>query len=350
MSLSLRIFLISALFSTLPGACFAQLTVPPTLLTVSDELPVVQAAAFTTISDPQCSRDGSIFLRHESSNESSWEVMKISPDGSTQQTTVASVPGFGDMHTFTMAIRDGGAVDEIVRARADGGDGTDPSIYYVQFDSDGSFRSKQRLSREFISAVLVPFPSGNFFSAGVMVSKAPGKQDVEEVPVAGVFDSNATLLSTLGQNKPRLQRISATDSGDDGGSDAEALQQGGYARVGDDGDLYVLLNSSGTRVRVFRQSGEFRREMNLQQPFQEGLATGLWVSSGRLLVSYEGEADDPKDAVTYILYDARTGELIRAYRPQFSGMVACFEDGQDLTVLVKELGSGRLKIGSVELQ
>jgi hypothetical protein len=44
--------------------------------------------------------------------------------------------------------------------------------------------------------------------------------------------------------------------------------------------------------------------MKLQQPFQEGFATGLWVSSGRMLVSYEGEADDPKDAVTYIVYDA----------------------------------------------
>jgi hypothetical protein len=42
--------------------------------------------------------------------------------------------------------------------------------------------------------------------------------------------------------------------------------------------------------------------------------------------------------------------MIRAYRPQFAGAIACFQDGQSLTVLVKEEGSVRLKIGSVESQ
>jgi hypothetical protein len=120
--------------------------------------------------------------------------------------------------------------------------------------------------------------------------------------------------------------------------------------LGDDGNIYVLLSASNTRLRVYRQTGGLLREMTLQQPFQEGLATGVWVSSGRVLVTYEGEADDPKDAVTYIVYDAATGQFMRAYRPQFSGTVACFEDGQSLTVLVNKMYSGQLAIGSVELQ
>jgi hypothetical protein len=122
------------------------------------------------------------------------------------------------------------------------------------------------------------------------------------------------------------------------------------ARLGDDGDIYVLLSTGETRVRVYRQSGEFRREMNLQQPFQEGVVTGLWISGGRMLVAYEGEADDAKDAVTYILYDAMSGQLIRAYRPQFTGTVACFQGGQSLTVLVNQKYSGRTAIASAELR
>ncbi len=128
------------------------------------------------------------------------------------------------------------------------------------------------------------------------------------------------------------------------------MQQGGHVTLGDDGKIYVLLSASDTRVRVYRQTGELLREMKLQQPFEEGLATGVWVSGGRILVTYEGEADDPKDAITYIEYDSGSGQLIRAYRPQFKGSVACFQDGQTLTVLVNQKNTGQWEIGSVDLQ
>ena len=347
--MSLRVCLITALLLQFAPVGLAQLTVIPTPLSIPDNLSMVQIPPFATLADPQCDSDGTVYLRQEAADDSSWELTKVSLDGETQQTSLSAVPGFGDTHSFVMAVSGGGSVHEIVRAWGDGRDGNDSSIYYLQFDADGSFRSRQHLGQEFIPASLVPLPTGNFFAAGVVVKKEPGMEDVEEVPLAGIFDSEARLLRELGKSSPKLHRISTSNSGD-AADTADALQQGGTPRLGDDGDLYVLLNSSTTKVRVFRQSGEFRREMLLQQPFQEGLATGLWVSSGRMLVSYEGEADDPKDAVTYILYDANTGELIRAYRPQFTGTIACFQDGQNLTVLVKEKRSGTVKIGSVQLQ
>jgi hypothetical protein len=348
MSRLANLILAATLVSCLHAAGFAQLTVPPTPLTIGDNLPTVQTAAYTNFADPQCERDGTIYMRHESTGDDSSELAKISPDGSVQRTVLAAVPGFGDSHTFAMATSDGGAVQEVVRARETSDRSDTPSIYYLQFDADGSFRSRQQFEHEFIPAMLLPLPSGDFFTAGVAMKKLQGMEDVEEVPVAGIFDSDARLRTRL-QSPSAKSGANGTKASLDSDIE-EAIQQGGHVTLGDDGDIYVLLSGSDTRMRVYRQTGEFRREMKLQQPFQEGLATGAWVSGGRMLVTYEGEADDPKDAFTYILYDASTGQLLRAYRPQFAGTVACFQDGQSVTVLVKQKYSGQLAIGSVDLQ
>ncbi len=349
MSQVVKIILAATFVACLHRASFAQLTVAPTPLSISDHLPTVQTPAYATFGTPQCDSNGTIYMRHESADNSSWDLAKIASDGSAEQTALAPVPGFSDMHTFAMATSDGGAVHEIVRAWGDNDNANGPSIYYLQFEPDGTFRSREAFAHEFIPAMLLPLPSGDFFAAGVQVKKQPGIEDTEEVPVAGIFDSDARLRNKLQSASPKTRGLAAANS--DGDSETEeALQQGGLAQLGDDGDIYVLLSSSTTRVRVYSQSGEFRRELKLQQPFQEGLATGLWISSGRVLVTYEGEADNPRDAITYILYDARTGELIRAYRPQYTGTVACFQDGQSLTVLVNQKYSGTLAIGTTQLQ
>lgn len=350
MSHAVKLTLGAAVVLCLCTTGLAQLSVPPTPLSLGDHLPTVQTPAYANLADPQCDHDGTIYMRHESTGDDSWQVAKISFDGSTQQTSLQPVPGFGDMHTFAVAASEGGAIQEVVRAW-DTSDRSDaPSIYYVRFDADGSYRSRQQFDTEFIPAMLLPLPSGDFFAAGVTMKKLEGMEDVEEVPLAGIFDSNARLRARL-QSASAKAHASGPDTSSSSENDTdEAIQQGGRVTLGDDGNIYVLLSGSDTRVRVYRQTGDFLREMRLQQPFQEGLATGVWVSGGRLLVTYEGEADNPKDAITYIVYDSGTGQLIRAYRPQFSGTVACFEDGQTLTVLVNQKYSGQLAIGSVDLQ
>jgi hypothetical protein len=349
MSRVVKLTLVALLVWCLHVSGFAQLSVPPTPLNLSDHLPIVQTPAYANFADPRCDSDGTIYMRQEASDNRSWDLAKISPDGSAQQTELAAVPRFGDTHTFVMATSEGGSVHELVRAWDNADRSDSPSIYYLRFDGDGSFRSRQRLENEFIPSMLLPLPSGNFLAAGVVVKKPQGVNDVEEVPLAGIFDADARLITRL-QKASANRASAATQSSSSDGDIDDAIQQGGHVTLGDDGNIYLLLSGSNTRVRVYRQTGEFRGEMTLQQPFQEGLATGVWVSGGRMLVTYEGEADDPKDAITYILYDAGTGQLLRAYRPQFSGTVACFQDGQTLTVLVNQKYSGQLAIGRVDLQ
>jgi hypothetical protein len=351
MSLIARVLVFTSAW--LAGISFghAQLSGAAVPLELNGQAARIQTPAYSSFSDPQCDSDGAVYLRHENADENSWEIARVQPDGTAQTVTLAGVPGIGDMHTFTLGIAGGGAVHEIVRAWKDGREGDAPLVYYLRFDPDGAFRSSQVLKRELIPALLLPLPNGDFFSAGVLEKKQPGTEEIEEVPVAGIFDPQARFKTSLGQSKnARLSRVSSLDEADDPEGDAISLQQGSFVRLGDDGDLYVLFTGGKARVKAYRQTGELLYELKLQQPFQEGMATGIWVSGGRLLVTYEGEADTPKDAVTYVLYDARTGEVIRAYRPEFGGAVACFQGGQSLTVLMPEKYSGTFTIGTAELQ
>lgn len=350
MSQVVKLTLAAALLACLqPATAFAQLSVPPTPLSLGEHLSTIQTSPDANFVDPHCDRDGTVYMRHESPNDASWELARISLDGSLEKTSLAAVPGFGDTHTFAITTSEGGAIEEVVRAWDTSDRSDSPSIYYVQFDADGAYRSRQEFEGEFIPDMLLPLPSGDFFAAGVVVKKLQGMEGVGEVPLAGIFDSNAHLRTKLQSASTKAGATGAGSSSSESDTD-EAIQQGGHVTLGDDGNLYVLLSGSDTRVRVYRQTGEFIRELTLQQPFQEGLATGVWVSGGRLLVTYEGESDDPKDAITYIVYDAGTGRLIRAYRPQFTGTVACFQNGQSLTLLVRQKYSGQLAIGSVDLQ
>ncbi len=62
-------------------------------------------------------------------------------------------------------------------------------------------------------------------------------------------------------------------------------------------------------IAVVSESGRILRQMNLQEPFETDVAHDMWISGNRILVVYEGEAEDPKDAYVYVLYDAQSGNV-----------------------------------------
>lgn len=349
MSSFARVLILLATFLACNAACSAQLLSAPVPLELSGDAVRIQTPAYAQYTDPQCGSDGAVYLRRETPDGDSWEIAKVQADGTARSLTLDNPPGFGDAHTFTLAVADGGEIHEIVRAWKQGRENEAPLVYYLRFDEDGSFRSSQPFDQEFIPSMLLPLPSGDFFSAGTVDKQKPGSGEIEEHPLAGVFDADTQFKAKLGARPaPKMRNVSSSSEVDD--ADAIAIQQGGFVRLGDDGNIYVLFTGDKARVGVYRQSGGPLYELKLQQPFEEGLATGIWVSGGRLLVTYEGEADTPKEAITYIVYDARTGEMIRAYRPEFSGVIACFEDGQSITVLLPQKHSGTFDIGTADLR
>jgi len=303
------------------------------------QLPV--GAVFGT---PQCDSLGNVYLRYAApasgSNISS--IARIEADGSTQTISLTPPAGSGgDIHTLIFAADRGGSLHQIVRAS---GDSDQPSVSehvdYMRFDSDGDLRSDAVFSDQFIPSSFLPLPSGKFFATGV--SLEPSSDGVSEAVVSGIFGPDARLERHLRTDRA-VKAVSAASDGDDSPG-AQTV------RLGDDGNIYMLLTSDHATVEVVNQSGMILRQLQLQEPFETGVASDMWVSGNRLLVVYEGEADDPKDSYVYVLYDTQSGEILGAYKPEFLGTLACFQDGQTLSVLVHDAATGAVEIGTAELQ
>jgi len=329
----------------------AQILQPTVPLPLAEQPQPTQLPASALFGSPQCDSGGAVYLRYANpasgSNLSS--VARIEADGSTRTITLSpAAENKAESHTLIFAADRGGALHQIVRASAhDDADQLSDTTHveYVRFDSNGDLRSNSVFSDEFIPSSFLPLPSGNFFATGIDL-EASG-DGVAEALVSGIFGPDARLERRLRTDRS-LQTAgarSATASNDD--DDSAGAQT---ARLGDDGNIYMLLTTDHATVDVVNQSGMIIRKLKLQEPFETGVASDMWVSGNRLLLVYEGEADDPKDSYVYVLYDAQSGEIIRAYKPQFLGTLACFQDGQTLSVLVHDASTGAVEIGTAELQ
>jgi hypothetical protein len=299
---------------------------------------------------PQCDSSGKVYLRYapQSSDAPATSLASIESDGSTRTISLATAPESPeDRHVFTFAAAPDGSLHEIVRVPAPSQQNqASTAIAYATFDSDGSLRSQADFDREFIPSLLLPLPDGSFFASGVALENK--QNGVSEEPLAGIFNSDAILVRKLKKEEPQAAKATSASSNSD--RDSGESFDGGLAQLGGDGNIYVLLSGDKTRIAVISQSGHIARELTLQEPFETDVAHEMWVSGNRILVVYEGETDDPDDAFIYVVYDTQNGNVIRTYRPEFSGTIACFQDGQTVSVLLRESSSGRISLGTAELR
>ena len=296
---------------------------------------------------PQCDDSGTIYIRYstQSDNSLATRLASIEHDGATKFIELAPAAD-GDNHVFLFSAAGDSSLHEIVRV-PDSSDQGQPEtrVLYTTFDSDGTLRSTSAFENTFIPSLFVPLPNGAFFASGVTLKET--SDGVDESPVVGVFNSDAKFVASLKSPTPAPVRKSE----DDGTRDATTIAfEGGLAKLGSDGNLYVLLPGEHAKLAVVSQSGRITRRVTLQEPFETDVAHDIWISGTRILVIYEGEADSAKDAYLYVLYDAQTGEVIRVYHPEYTGTVACFQNGQTLSVLLQQPNSGKVSLGTVDLR
>jgi len=319
----------------------AQLLQPPVPLQLNGEPRPTQLPPGATIGSPQCDSSGQVYVRYATSANGSLQsnVARIEADGSTQTISLAPLPGAqNDGHIFIFAVDNDGSLHEIARV-ADDPDQPDVSghVEYMRFDSDGDLRSQSAFADDFIPSSFLPLPNGDFFAAGITLE--PASDGVSENPVGGIFSPDA-----------QLQRHLHSGFSSGGAKDGDGSTSCQTVRLGDDGDLYLLTTADHATVEVVNQAGRIIRKLELHEPFETDVASDMWVSGNRLLVVYEGEADKIEDSHVYMLYDAQSGELIRAYKPNFVGSIACFQDGESLSVLVRDATAGTVSIGTADLQ
>jgi hypothetical protein len=330
--------------------CIAQSSVPITPLQLAGTPQVTKAPPFSGVSDSQCNDIGTIYAHYVTRQADSFSfssgVTKIESDGTVERIPIEELPDSGPIHVFQFAAGEDGSLHEIVRARKFDSPDAPTNVYYVTFDSDGAFHSKEPFEKEFIPSLLLPLPDGGFFAAGVTLEET--QDEVNETPMSGIFGPDAKLRWPLQKTKQKSPVSSGSKDAPEGGE--EASLQATAAVLGADGNIYILFDGEETRVKVITRTGRLVRNLQLHSPFELGISTGMWVSGGRILVTYEGESDDPKSAQLYALYEAQTGQNVRLYRPDFSGNLVCFQEGQSITVIMPERGSGAVELGDAELQ
>jgi hypothetical protein len=273
------------------------------------------------------------------------QLASIEHDGTTNTINLAPAAE-GDNHVFLFAAANDGSLHEIVRVPdTSDQDQAGTNVLYATFDTDGTLRSASTFDHTFIPSLLVPLPDGAFFASGVTLDDT--SDGVAESAIVGVFNSDAKFVARLTSPAHKSTSKTAGDGTDD---ETSTAFDGGVAKLGVDGNLYVLLPGDHAKLAVVSQSGRIVREVNLQEPFETDVAHDMWISGNRILVIYEGEADSAQDAYLYVMYDAQTGEVVRVYHPEFSGTVACFQNGQTLSVLLQQPTSGKVSLGTVDLQ
>lgn len=350
MRLAVRLVFLGCLNLSLGLRLTAQISQPVIPVQLDGEARPTQLPSFAVLGNSRCDGSGELYLSYAGTTGASFSsaIARIGDDGETQTLSLSDLPGSaGEQHTFAFAAADDGSLHEILRAANSQAAHDSTQIDYVRFDPDGAVRSQAAFAQQFVPSVLLPLPNGNFFAAGVVLQPAP-EDEVAETTLAGIFDSDAKLLRKV-QGPSDVARVGKKQDSQDNNNKDEGLQ-GQTARLGGDGNIYLLLNGEHAKIAVISQTGRIERMLNPKEPFENGVVSDMWVSDGRLLMLYEGETDDPKDAFVYVLYDARSGEVIRAYHPEFSGTPACFEDGQTLSVLVRKPSSGTIGIATAELR
>lgn len=318
----------------------AQLLQPLAPLKLDGEPRPTQLPPGAMIGSPQCDSSGEVYLRYSDAANGSpaARIARIDTDGSMQTISLAPLAGAqGNSHIFTFAADSDGSLHEIARVSDPNQLDVSGNVEYVRFDSVGDLRSQTAFADEFIPSVFLPLPDGDFFAEGVTLGVTA--DGVSENPVAGIFGPDARLRRHLHTGL----KTGDANAGDDSGASQTV-------RLADDGNLYILMTADHTTVEVVNQAGKILRKLELREPFETDIASDMWVSGNRLLIVYEREADKIEDSYAYLVYDAQSGELIRAYKPNFVGTIACFQDGQTLSVLMHDPAAGTTAIGTAELQ
>ncbi len=244
--------------------------------------------------------------------------------------------------SFVAAGDDSGRVYFVARYLA----GTDIREFLVTFSADGSFFGKVPVESSLAAYQLTPLPDGMFFMAGLRETPDHDQQVRASNPFAAIFDRNGRMVKRLDSPTDRA----AVRFGENGSMPYNTVAQGGVARLGSDGFLYVLKRSTTPRVQIFSQSGDKIHDFPVWVPFEGAEAGDMITADGRFLIKFykigKVRADNK---VLWVEYASDSGEPRRALdATELKGQVICSEgDGFRVLTFTPD---GYFAIGSANAQ
>jgi hypothetical protein len=332
-------YLLGLLLFFVTGICCGQEKVPVQPLTIS--APLQTEAPFRTLFGPRlCDSSGAVYLRYfpeKGAGVFSSPITKVLSDGTSKTIPVGQLPNVeSELGAFAVGTD---KLFEVLLVHAS--NSTAPGSYYAEFDQNGDLvtRSSIDLEGTFIPSTLVPLPTGDFFASGTQIFAGKDKGSEQRRTIAAIFSPD-------GRIKHLIRKVSKDASNYESQSQEDL---NGQAYLAEDERLYVFRASNPVQVEVLSQSGSVERTMKLAAPLPKATPTAMFVSGGRIIVSWAFPNDHPDSEGRLALYDTQRGSLLRLYRPDFAGSPVCFEDGKDLKILTV-VKSGFFGLSTVELR
>jgi hypothetical protein len=178
----------------------------------------------------------------------------------------------------------------------------------------------------------IELQSGHFLLQGFFDKTAPKKSQGRSY--FAEFDSSGKLVRKFVEKEN-----SEVDLRGWVGGDTPAIE-------GEDGSIYIL---EPDKVLVLSQAARITRKIKLEPPEPDYRPYQMYLSKGRLEVSYSDARKSPRLEPLYVLLDVSTGRQLRVYKPasELGNHLLCFSD-KGFTFYRTEHGQIKLVIARAE--
>jgi len=269
-------------------------------------------------------------------------IVRLSSDGSSMKFEVGTIEGLRkDYPIFSFAVDPTGRLYQIVGYSEDKKDFT----ALVAFSSAGSYMWKSKFEFDFVPAMFLPLPAGDFLITGTKNISEGGR--TQKHFFTGIFGSDAQLKRALKLPGDADVEQQMSKSKLYAGNVAEA-------RLAPNGNIWLLRKTGQPRIQVLDGRGALLRVLELKAPAENARPMDFFSSGTRLLVVFQTQ-EQPKQAggskakMLYGLFDGESGELITVYvPPEKPGILACV-NGTELTFL-RGTAEGRFGIARADLE
>jgi hypothetical protein len=271
----------------------------------------------------KCDATGNAWVRVASDKVGGGPILKITPDGKnlvryTLDAIPPEVASDARMRSFAPGLGDELVV--LLEKQTD-----EIQSYLVRYDSDGGFRSSSRIEAHLRPSFVGIFPSGDLLIGGEELPPDPktlpaGQPSSPNRPAfLGLFNNRGQLLRRIsigGDLKPK-KRPAETPAGERYfkiDTEYKSAMVLSIAETGEDGNIYLTLNTPAGPVHVVSPSGTVSSSLRLVPPKGANLST-VKIASGRLIVLYTRNKPDADEIDQVLLneLDLSSGEKVAEY-------------------------------------
>jgi hypothetical protein len=197
------------------------------------------------------------------------------------------------------------------------------------FSADGKLKSTTLLDPPaFIPYQLAVFPAGEFLVSGL--------ENVHSRQALGAFKSFTAFYSKDGHLQKKFafpedaEIDAAAEIGDSryarGPMFGNKAVEAGAARVGVDGNVYLMRSTSPATVYVISSSGELLRTLKIEPPDFGQIPVDMRVAEGRIAIRFSrSSSGEGYQGTNFVVADATTGEKLSDDADEsVRGVFACY--------------------------